>query len=182
MEMLVALTPFLCIKCNIKRVYQCYLFTVCRHTIMSIAKKYKYVGMILALLPLLLLGCATVINASPGRPPRSPHPAPSASLITDPNAVFTVPSVPKSGYLSPITDPVFNTTIIRIVGDANTTINFSQGGTGTWGGDARQHYQSDQAWNSDGTLLALENSVLRARSFLTATRTSRNTRNARTTV
>jgi len=28
---------------------------------------------------------------------------------------------------------------------------------GTWGSDARHHYSKDQPWNSDGTLIALQN-------------------------
>lgn len=99
----------------------------------------------------------TVNNAVTPPPPPPPPPPSSGSLITDPSAVFSVPTVGKPGYLSSITDPTFHTTITRIAGDANSSITFSGGGTGTWGADARQHYQSDQPWNSDGTMLLLQN-------------------------
>jgi hypothetical protein len=71
--------------------------------------------------------------------------------------IFAVPQVPKPPYLHPITDPTFGTTVTRIVGDEGTGIIFSAGGVGMWGSDARQHYMDDQPWNSDGTLLLLEN-------------------------
>jgi hypothetical protein len=82
----------------------------------------------------------------------------SLSLATDGNAVFSVPQVPKPAYMAPFTDPKFKTTVDRIAGDPGTAIHFRAGGTGTWGKDARHHYQSDQAWNSDSTLLMLQNS------------------------
>lgn len=79
-----------------------------------------------------------------------------SNLITDPNAVFSVPNVSKPAYLTPFTDPTFHTTITRIGGDAGTSFT-ALNGTGTWGTDVRQHYNDDQAWNADQSLIALEN-------------------------
>jgi hypothetical protein len=81
----------------------------------------------------------------------------AATLITDPNAVFSVPNVMKPTYMVRLTDPTFRTTITRIAGEPGTTVNFSAGGTGIWGSDVREHYQSDQPWNYDGSLLMLQN-------------------------
>lgn len=80
-----------------------------------------------------------------------------SNLVTDPNAVFPVPQVAKPGYLTSIIDPTFHTKITRIAGDANTGITFTNG-SGTWGADARQHYNDDQPWNADSSLLLLQNS------------------------
>ena len=82
----------------------------------------------------------------------------SANLITDPSAVFTIPQVPKPSYNQPITDPTFHTRVTRIAGDAGTSFTLSNGTSGTWGSDVRQHYNDDQAWNADGSLLLLQNS------------------------
>lgn len=79
------------------------------------------------------------------------------NLITNPTSAFSVPSVAKPSYLSPIIDPTFQTQITRIVGDPGTTINFARGGTGTWGSDARHHYNEDQPWNADSSLIAVQN-------------------------
>ena len=83
----------------------------------------------------------------------------ASALITDPNAVFTVPGVPKPGYLVQISDPVFRTKIKRISNDGGQSVVWTgpPSGSGTWGADARQHYSKDQPWNSDGTLIKLEN-------------------------
>jgi hypothetical protein len=39
-------------------------------------------------------------------------------------------------------------------------------GGGTWGLDARHHYSKDQPWNSDGTLIAMQNSGAPGQVFL----------------
>jgi hypothetical protein len=87
----------------------------------------------------------------------------TTSLVTDENAVFSVPQVPKPAYLTPVTDPTFGIKITRITGDSGTTIP-SIGGK--WGSDARHHYSKDQPWNSDGTLLAEQNSNSPTQLFL----------------
>lgn len=81
-------------------------------------------------------------------------PTGSAGIVTDPGLVFSVPTVPMPGYLSPITDPTFGTTIIRIANDTGLPTSPV---SGTWGSDARHKYQKIQPWNADGTLMTIEN-------------------------
>ena len=45
--------------------------------------------------------------------------------------------------------------MVRIAADSGVAIG--SGVSGTWGSDVRHHYSKDQPWNSDGTLLALQN-------------------------
>ena len=80
-------------------------------------------------------------------------------VITNGSTVFTIPSVAKPAYGVPITDSVFGTRVIRIVDNENQALTYDgpPSGSGTWSEDARQHYQKDQPWNADGTLIALEN-------------------------
>ncbi len=73
---------------------------------------------------------------------------------TDPRPAVTIPQVPRPAYLAPITDPTFGSKIQRIAGDTGTPLRGLQG---KWGMDARHHYSKTQPWNSDGTLLAIEN-------------------------
>src|SRR5205807_1839257 len=79
------------------------------------------------------------------------------SVITDPNAVFNVPVVSKPDYLKSFTDAIFGTRITRIAGIPGTTIPATGGTPGTWSADARHMYSKDQPWNSDGSLIAIEN-------------------------
>ena len=81
--------------------------------------------------------------------------ASSAGQVTDPSRVFSVPNVPKPGYLHPITDPTFDTEVTRIAGNAGAAIPALDG---RWGRDARQHYSKDEPWSSDQSLILLENS------------------------
>ena len=82
----------------------------------------------------------------------------ATGLITDANLIFEQPEVPKPEYLRPMIDPVFGTKITRIGGDANSPIIFEQSSDKeTWGEDARHRYSKEQMWNSDGTLLIIEN-------------------------
>lgn len=64
-----------------------------------------------------------------------------------------VPSIPKPGYLEPIIDPVFGTTITRITGDPDASIPYIGS---VWGQNARHHYSKVAAWNADQTLIILE--------------------------
>lgn len=82
----------------------------------------------------------------------SDTPGARGSLVTDPDAVFTSPSVPEPAYLQYVIDPVFGTKITRITGDPGRT----QGGV-TWGDRARHHSSHDQAWNADQSLLMIFN-------------------------
>lgn len=81
-------------------------------------------------------------------------PPDTSTLVTDPSLVFSEPNVPRPSYLSPITDPTFHTQVTRIAND----IGFSTSPvSGTWGSDARHVYSKQQPWNSDGTLIVIEN-------------------------
>jgi hypothetical protein len=77
----------------------------------------------------------------------------------DPNVILSVPQVPRPAYLGPIVDPTFGTRIIRIADDTGRSIAWpgNTAGDGTWSGMSRHHYSDDQPWNSDGTLLVLQN-------------------------
>jgi hypothetical protein len=63
------------------------------------------------------------------------------------------PNTPKPGYLEPITDPVFGTTITRITGEPGTPISKLGG---VWGQNARHHYSTDAVWNATQSLIFLE--------------------------
>jgi chitodextrinase len=87
----------------------------------------------------------------------------AVNLVTDGSTVFSVPQVSKPAYLAPVTDPTFGTKITRITGNSGAAIlNIG----GKWGSDARHHYSKDQPWNSNGTLLALQNSNSPSQIFL----------------
>jgi hypothetical protein len=74
--------------------------------------------------------------------------------VTDRAHVFSVPGARRPRYLVPTVDPTFGTTITRITNDTGTP---TAKVAGTWGSDARHVYSRQQPWNSDGTLLAIEN-------------------------
>lgn len=75
-------------------------------------------------------------------------------FITDATQVFTVPQRANQPYLLPVIDPTFGSKIVRISNDTGASTSPING---TWGSDARHHYSKDQPWNSDGTLLVLQN-------------------------
>jgi hypothetical protein len=77
-------------------------------------------------------------------------------LITDPTRIFSVPSVTMPLYLVPVIDPVFGTPITRITGNQGSSFTTTTGNL-TWSADARHHNSKDQPWNSDGTLIAMQN-------------------------
>jgi hypothetical protein len=74
-------------------------------------------------------------------------------LESDASKVFAISVTARPAYLAPTVDPIFKTTITRIVDEPGTTIP----GIGVWGKNARHNYPKNQAWNSDGSLLAIEN-------------------------
>jgi hypothetical protein len=77
---------------------------------------------------------------------------PPSYLRTDTRAE-TTPDISKPDYLTPFTDPVFKTKLVRITGDPGTEI----GSLGKdWPDVARHHYNSDQAWNCDQSLIYLD--------------------------
>jgi hypothetical protein len=77
-------------------------------------------------------------------------------LQTDSRAILVVSDIAKPVYLSPIEPPPFGTTLTRIAGDPGTPIGFSGGGTGVWNSVARHHYSNDEPWNTDQTLIAMD--------------------------
>ena len=96
--------------------------------------------------------------ALPGTQANKPgRPDPSApAVLTDPYRVFSVPLVPKPAYLAPFTYPTFGSSLERVgnnVGASTAPV------PGTWASDARHVYSVQQPWNSDGTLLMIENHV-----------------------
>jgi len=60
-----------------------------------------------------------------------------------------VADVAKQAYLSPITDPVFGSTVIRVTDQA--AFNTYHQGLDTY-----HHYAKTQPWNSDGTMIKLQ--------------------------
>jgi hypothetical protein len=102
------------------------------------------------LAPLALIG-----SLSPAaRPGPAPVPAGFRGTLMDSVSVFRAPVLPRPAYLAPVTDPVFGTRVTRITGDPGTPVG---PGLGLWGTDARHVYSKQQPWNSDGTLLSIEN-------------------------
>ncbi|TMQ60940.1 MAG: hypothetical protein E6K76_00350 [Candidatus Eisenbacteria bacterium] len=75
-------------------------------------------------------------------------------MVTDPTLVFAVPIVGKPAYQSPFTDLVFRTRVTRIANDPGAS---TAPVSGTWGSDARHHYSKTQPWNSDNSLIVIEN-------------------------
>ncbi len=78
-------------------------------------------------------------------------------MITDPDTIFEVPVVARPPYMTSQLEPTFGSPMRRIIGDAGTTFALPGGATGTWGQDARHHYSKDQPWNSDGSLIMIDN-------------------------
>jgi len=78
------------------------------------------------------------------------------NMVTDSAAIFTVPLTARPAYLVPVADPTFRVPVTRIAGNVGAALG--GGVSGSWGSDARHHYSKDQPWNSDGTLLVLQNS------------------------
>lgn len=79
---------------------------------------------------------------------------PIRASVIDPNAVFTIPAVPKPSYLVSTIDPVFGTTIMRVTGN---TGGATSPVSGNWGTDSRHKYSKTQPWNSTGTMFWNEN-------------------------
>ena len=109
-------------------------------------------------------GLTTTATASvtPFRGNLSPIPAVALTfrapgMITNPDTVFEVPVVARPPYMTSQLEPTFGSPMRRIIGDAGTTFPLPGGGTGTWGRDVRHHYSKDQPWNSDGSLIAIDN-------------------------
>ena len=95
----------------------------------------------LSLWTMLIVACLTLYSGSDA----------TAAEVYPPNTIYdgpkTVPTIPRPGYLQPITDPVFGTKVTRISDES------------TFGGSANhrlQHlYSKTQPWNSDMTLIQM---------------------------
>ncbi len=69
-----------------------------------------------------------------------------------------VPVVAKPAYLQTSTDPATGNAVTSITGEAGTPVVTANGTTiGTWSLDARQNYNLNEAWNSNGSLIMVEN-------------------------
>jgi len=110
------------------------------------------IGFILFLL--LFASCTkTASNVSgPGNPAVPGGPGFGS---TDGSSVFSVPTVFKPGYLSPITDPTFGTKITKISNDAGTVTSSP---SVSWGSRARHVYSKQQPWNATQSYFFMENS------------------------
>jgi hypothetical protein len=80
--------------------------------------------------------------------------ATSCNLVTG-TAPHSESPLAKPGYLRPVIDPDFRTTITRVSGDVGTPIG--GGVAGNWPSVATQNYPKDPAWNADQSLLVLKN-------------------------
>ena len=107
----------------------------------------------LSLWTLLIIGCLTVYSVGNAL----------AAAVYPQNTIYNgpknVPSIPRPGYLQPITDPVFGTKVTRISDES------------TFGGSANhrlQHlYSKTQPWNSDMTLIQMHSArvILDAKTY-----------------
>src|SRR5262252_6561606 len=81
-------------------------------------------------------------------------PAPVPAMTTDAGAVYAIPSAARPAYLVPFTDPTFHSQLTRIGNDSGASPTPLPG---SWGSDARHVYSKQQPWNSDQTLITIEN-------------------------
>jgi hypothetical protein len=83
------------------------------------------------------------------------QPAPEAgALATVAPPPDTIPASARPAYLVPTVDPAFGTLVTRI---ANDTGQPTDPVPGVWGADARHVFATQEPWNSDQTLLMIEN-------------------------
>jgi len=80
-------------------------------------------------------------------------------LVTDSLAVFPVPDMPLPQYRLPMREPTFGTAVVRVSGDAGQPL---QPLGSVWSSIVRHEYATQAAWNSDGTLLSLDNNNTQA--------------------
>jgi hypothetical protein len=91
-------------------------------------------------------------------PPIDPPPSgngwtPPDYLLTD-TRTYPMPNTSKPRYLEQTREPTFGTKLIRVTGDPGDAIPGISGAR--WGDQCRHHYNTDQAWNCDGSLLYLD--------------------------
>ena len=104
-------------------------------------------------------GAATVTAASEGKTgaaavavAAAPPPA-SCALVTDRGARATSP-LARPGYLAPVAEPDFGTTLVRVGGDPGAPIP-GLGGP-VWGQISRHRYSKDPVWSADGKMAVLK--------------------------
>jgi len=108
---------------------------------------------------LLATAPATWAHKAPPDPPRPILLGVRPYMVTgspDGKAVYSVPKVPRPSYLLSTTDPTFGTSLMRITGN---TGQMPIPVSGMWGSDARHVYSKQEPWNSDETLISVENRV-----------------------
>ena len=76
------------------------------------------------------------------------------TLMTDATRAVAVPITSEPSYMSSLAEPTFGTELMRITGDTGASIGTI---SGSWGPDARHVYSKQQPWNSDNTLLSVQN-------------------------
>jgi hypothetical protein len=81
----------------------------------------------------------------------------AAAAVANLPPIAPIPYVSQPGYLVPVTDPNFGTSITRIVNNPGQSVTTPNDGTGTWSTDAHHHYSKIEPWNSNGTLIEIEN-------------------------
>jgi len=75
-------------------------------------------------------------------------------MTTDPNPAYTIPAVSKPAYNVPFTDPTFQSQVTRIGNNSGASTTPL---SGSWGSEARHVYSKQEPWNSDQTLITIEN-------------------------
>ena len=77
-------------------------------------------------------------------------------MISD-STVYAEPRVGKPPYLLSMPDSIFRTAITRIAGDPGKPVPLGRGPAGRWGSDVRHVYSKQEPWNSDQSLVVIEN-------------------------
>src|SRR5439155_13878349 len=78
-----------------------------------------------------------------------------SGILTDPTVVLSEPNLPKPTYLVPMVPSPFGVPCTR---DGNNVGLSTSPVGGSWGSDARHVYSKQEPWNSDESLISIENS------------------------
>ncbi|WP_035485773.1 TolB-like translocation protein [Geminicoccus roseus] len=81
--------------------------------------------------------------------------SPGAAEQLDGAKVRHAPGAARPGYLRPVQDAVFGSTVTRVTDPLRSITNLS----GSWQNVARHHYSVSQAWNADQSLLLIDRGV-----------------------
>ena len=100
----------------------------------------------------VLVALVACLSARPAH--AQSQPAASPTVVTNASAVFSVPAASEPAYLKTLTDPTFNTRLMRIASNPGASTSPV---SGTWGTDTRHHYSKDEPWSADGAFYSLEN-------------------------